>query len=168
MTATVHKLRPSTAGLRCSECGATAKAACNCGADYIPAGRMAARAIAAHPEKSDRAIAADLGVSDRTVNRARKSTATNDAVRQRIGKDGKARKLPQRQRPNIRTQVNEMARSPTEFTHKYIERLGAWLETKPKLSSEAITMLSHALHLCSEEFERIARHVKTYKGGTDG
>ncbi len=41
-------------------------------------------------EKSDRLIGAEIGVSDRTVNRARqKSTATHDAVEKRIGRDGK-------------------------------------------------------------------------------
>jgi hypothetical protein len=134
----------------------------------LPAGEFAARALKANPEKSDRAIADDFGIGKDTVRRARKSSGASAPVQKRIGKDGKTRKLPHRPTPNIRTQVNEMARSPTEFTHKYIERLGTWLETKPKLSDEAITMLSHALHLCAEEFERVAHHVKAYKGGTDG
>jgi hypothetical protein len=49
------------------------------------------------PEMSDRAIAEDVGVSDRTDKRARnKSTATDDAVEKRTGRDGKARKRPKR------------------------------------------------------------------------
>jgi hypothetical protein len=50
---------PSARQLRCSECGEIAEAACDCGAPYLPAGARAAEAIAKHPEKSDRAIAAE-------------------------------------------------------------------------------------------------------------
>jgi hypothetical protein len=53
--------------LECIECGETADAACRCGVAYVPAGARAAKAIADNPEKSDRAIAAELGVSDMTV-----------------------------------------------------------------------------------------------------
>jgi len=49
-----------------------ADAACNCGAPYVPAGRRAAEAVATNPEKSDRAIAAEIGVDRETVARARK------------------------------------------------------------------------------------------------
>jgi hypothetical protein len=47
------------------------------------------------PEKSDRAIAAEIGVSDKTVAKARRATADKSAVeKKRTGKDGKARKMP--------------------------------------------------------------------------
>ena len=55
---------------------------------------FAAKAVAAHPEKSDRTIAKEIGVSDKTVAKARKATAEKSAVAKRIGRDGKARKLP--------------------------------------------------------------------------
>src|SRR5262245_420810 len=89
--------------LRCTGCGATAKAPCGCGVEfqYIPAGQAAAKAVAAHPEKSDRAIAADVGVSHKTVERARKSSGvTNVTPTKRTGRNGveqagtKQRKLP--------------------------------------------------------------------------
>lgn len=51
-------------------------------------------AIEASPEKSDRAIAAELGVSPMTVGRVR-STVTSGTVAKRIGLDGKTRSLPQ-------------------------------------------------------------------------
>jgi ParB-like chromosome segregation protein Spo0J len=55
-----------------------------------------------NPEKSNRAIAAEIGVDEITVRRARRPTATNVAVDKRIGRDGKARKLPQRrQKPKL-------------------------------------------------------------------
>jgi len=95
MTATVLEMRPpSIARLSCSVCGAEADAACNCGAPYVPAGTRAAEAIAASPEKSNRAIAADIGVDEKTVRKVRQSTADLSAVAKRLGKDGKARKLP--------------------------------------------------------------------------
>ena len=45
--------------------------------------------VVAHPEKSNRAIAEETGVSEPTVRRARKSPASNDAPEKRVGKDGK-------------------------------------------------------------------------------
>lgn len=87
----------SHARLRCTSCGTTTDAPCACGVAYayVPAGKRAEEALAENPQLSDRAIAEEIGVSDRTVNRARKSTATNVAVEKRIGKDGKQRKMPE-------------------------------------------------------------------------
>jgi hypothetical protein len=85
--------------LCCIRCGAKAKPGCQCDAAYVPARVYAAKAIAAHPEKSDRAIAAAIGVDSKTVAKARKATAEKSAVAKRIGRDGKARKLPARMTP---------------------------------------------------------------------
>jgi hypothetical protein len=71
--------------LRCTSCGTTAKCPCGCGVPYVSdhpwanadpvtkatALERAAAAVAAHPEKSNRAIAAEIGVSFETVRRAR-------------------------------------------------------------------------------------------------
>jgi hypothetical protein len=109
------------AKLRCPKCGVTQDAACGCGVDYQIVRPIAAamKAVEAHPEKSDRAIAAEVGVSDRTVNRARqRTTATNVAVEKRTGLDGKARKQPTKQ-PNAKaapvpaSQAKAAARSST-------------------------------------------------------
>jgi hypothetical protein len=93
MTATIHALIP-VAKLRCEGCGTLADAACGCGLPYVPASKRAEDAIAANPQKSNRAIADEVGVSEPTVRRARKPTASHDAVAKRVGKDGKARKVP--------------------------------------------------------------------------
>jgi hypothetical protein len=85
--------------LCCVKCGAKAKPGCQCDAAYVPARVYAAKAIAAHPEKSDRAIAAAIGVDSKTVAKARKATAEKSAVAKRIGRDGRARKLPARMTP---------------------------------------------------------------------
>jgi hypothetical protein len=72
--------------LRCTSCGTTAKCPCGCGVPYLSdhpwanadpltresALERAAAAVAAHPEKSNRAIAAEIGVSEPTVRRARR------------------------------------------------------------------------------------------------
>jgi hypothetical protein len=83
-----------TRALACSACGAAGEANCDCGAPYLPASARAAKAIIENPGRSDRSIAAEIGVSDRTVNRARGSTATHDAVEKRVGADGRSRKQP--------------------------------------------------------------------------
>jgi hypothetical protein len=79
----------------CTGCGAEANASCNCGKPYVPKAERAREAVKANPEKSDRAIAADIGVSPMTVSRAR-ATVPDVTVDERIGLDGKTRKLPQR------------------------------------------------------------------------
>ena len=76
--------------LVCSKCGARGEMNCACGVDYIRAGEFAATAVAdpANAAKSNRALAAELGVGEATVRRVR-SGAPNDAPEKRIGKDGK-------------------------------------------------------------------------------
>jgi Winged helix-turn-helix DNA-binding len=58
--------------------------------------QRAAEAIQANPLKSNRAIAEELGISEPTVRRARKSPASRDApaLGKRIGRDGKGYRLP--------------------------------------------------------------------------
>jgi hypothetical protein len=85
----------SVVRLACSACGAEANASCDCGKPYVPKLQRAAEAVAEHPEKSNRAIADDIGVDEKTVRQARSSTADYSAVDEpRTGKDGKTRRLP--------------------------------------------------------------------------
>ena len=81
--------------MACTGCGAEANVSCNCGKPYVPKSERAAEAIKANPEKSDRAIAAELGVSPMTVNRAR-ATVPDVTVDERIGLDGKTRRVPEK------------------------------------------------------------------------
>jgi len=96
MVTQVYEIRRAVSRLECSSCGAEANASCDCGKPYVPAKVRAAEAIKANPEKSDRAIAADLGVSHTTVQNARKETGNQLPVDERVGLDGKTRRLPQR------------------------------------------------------------------------
>jgi hypothetical protein len=98
--------------LRCTRCSAEAKAGCACGQPYVGAHRWAApaapkertaleraaAAVAANPEKSNRAIAEEIGVGDQTVRRAREKVrsamghgAVDGAVDMRVGRDGRRR-----------------------------------------------------------------------------
>jgi hypothetical protein len=73
--------------LICTGCGAETNATCNCGMEYKPKSARAREAIEANPEKSNRAIAEEAGLSEATVRRAR---ASSDAPESVTGKDGKS------------------------------------------------------------------------------
>jgi hypothetical protein len=75
--------------LVCPTCGT--EAGCNCGVAPID---RAAYALLKHPEKSDRAIAAEAGVTHPTVAKARRATGKALPVEKRIGRDGRARRHP--------------------------------------------------------------------------
>jgi hypothetical protein len=55
----------------CTCCGAEVNAACSCGVAYVPKSVRAAEAVKANPEKSNRAIAEEIGVDHKTVGKAR-------------------------------------------------------------------------------------------------
>lgn len=109
--------------ISCQKCSAKSKAVCGCGAPYLSTHRWAmprcepmeptvrepsaldraAEAITTHPEKSDRALATEIGVSHQTIKRARERAKTADGdvtddvtVDGRVGRDGRRRKLPGR------------------------------------------------------------------------
>lgn len=88
-------LKISVQRMICSGCGAEANASCNCGVAYQPKSVRAAAAVAVDPGKSDRAIAADIGVDHKTVAKARDATGENSPVR--TGLDGKTRRMPTRE-----------------------------------------------------------------------
>lgn len=91
MVAEIHQLKtkPVVVNWMCSACGEDAS--CNCGAPLMSKAQRAAEAIAANPRMSDRAIAADLGIGNATVSRARRETGvSDDTPEERIGRDGKS------------------------------------------------------------------------------
>jgi hypothetical protein len=116
--------------LKCSGCGAVAEASCNCGVGYVPAGEYAAKAIAAHPEMSDNAIAKEIGVDQTTVSRARKTVKGKALTARRIGKDGKsytakkpAAKPAKAPTTAVASPIGEMQPEPTALLLSEIERL---------------------------------------------
>jgi hypothetical protein len=97
--------------LHCTKCGTKSKCGCGCGAPYvgdhrwaIPIAKVeptkkpsaldrAAVAIAAHPDKSDRAIAAEIGMDHKTVAKARRAMAVSpldSPPEKRVGRDGRS------------------------------------------------------------------------------
>jgi hypothetical protein len=95
MTATIIEI--AFQRIQCSACGAEANASCNCGAPYLTAAARVAKALAATPEKSDRVIAAELGVGNATVSRIRrKSPVSDDTPESVTGRDGKKYPLKRR------------------------------------------------------------------------
>jgi hypothetical protein len=140
--------------LQCSACGACTEAACDCGVAYISAGKRAAAAVAAAPEKSDRAIAAEIGVDHKTVGSARRSGGDDSPTEEarRVGQDGKS--YPAK---IIKIEKQEAIEKAAEFfvasnvpghaaTNKLIKHLAgfsesfklsfaAWLENDPHLEA---------------------------------
>jgi hypothetical protein len=113
--------------LRCAGCGAGLHSRCACGAPYSSDARppveapplapaktetfgRALAAVTAHPEKSDRALAAEIGCDHKTIGKARRSMDAAVGVSppdsppdRRAGRDG--RSYPgHRQTPNL---INE-------------------------------------------------------------
>jgi hypothetical protein len=103
-----------TTKLQCSSCGADATASCDCGVAYVPAGKRAEEAVAANPEKSDRAIAEEIGVSQPTVSRARKRSVDTDvSTEKRTGKDGKKYKVSKpKTKPQPKAQEQQKPDAP--------------------------------------------------------
>jgi hypothetical protein len=116
--------------LRCSACGATTEAACDCGVGYIPAGEYAIKLATEHPELSTRMIAEKSGVGYGTIHRARKSVDPNGSTEpqvgtvkstdpngsvephgKRVGKDGKLYKASKPARPSKPDPVRETVRA---------------------------------------------------------
>ena len=63
----------------------------------VPKRTRAADAIAANPQKSNRALAEELGVSDMTVKRARDESGATHVAPEREGRDGKTYTVPKRE-----------------------------------------------------------------------
>jgi hypothetical protein len=131
--------------LFCSECGARAQATCDCGASYIPARVYAERAIAAHPERSNRAIAEETGISHETIRQVREATGNNLAVR--IGRDGKVRRVPRHLIPRQRDLTpEELVHTPAakqlleyiDSTLKALRNEGARRAMSPKIVSDLV------------------------------
>jgi hypothetical protein len=155
--------RPSSVRLQCSACGAEANAACDCGAPYVSAASRAADALAKDPDKSDRAIADEIGVSNQTVKRARaKTTVTHVTVRKRKGKDGKTRKLPRRPEPQINDPVKEINgfhRELLGFLTDFTQRFHKWHDAAPLISKDGKAELMQAFYLCADGFAHLAQKL---------
>jgi hypothetical protein len=111
----------------CSACGAEANASCTCGVAYMPKSVRAAEAIKADPEKSNRAIAADIGVDHKTVGAAREaggeSFPTSDT---RVGRDGKNYPATAPQKPRLPSYIPTQADTAPALTaqaQRHLDRI---------------------------------------------
>jgi hypothetical protein len=153
--------------LACTSCGAEANASCNCGKPYVPAMARAAKAIAENPQKSDRAIAKEIGVSNVTVSKARKEATVNGLTvdAPRTGLDGKARKqavnprgLTQKRRLGIFERIIEGACRACDRTESALnekEFMPARLTDEQRAEAtrqltESISYLQRALKLVAQ------------------
>lgn len=87
--------------LLCTGCGVSVRASCTCAMPYLPKKLFAAtKAVEENPEKSNRAIAEEIGVNKDTVRAARNAVTgeKNSPVEKRVGLDGKARRMPKPRR----------------------------------------------------------------------
>jgi hypothetical protein len=161
-TAKIHQF-PLPLRLECSACGKGITAGCGCGAIYVPAGQRAKDAVKRNPNKSDRAIADELGVGHQTVARARKkSTGPDGPVQKRTGKDGKARKQPTRPPAPVSDpvkEVNGFHRELVGFLHDFEQKFGKWHDAGPVLDENGKAALMQALYLCADGFARLAQKL---------
>lgn len=160
---TAHIIPFRRVRIECSKCGASANAACGCGASYVPAGTRAAKGIAANPRKSDRAIAAELGVGNATVSRARRrSTVSDGTVGKRVGRDGKIRGLPKRPEPKISDptkEINKFHREVVGFADDFMQRFNVWHDTGPEISKDGKATLMQAFYLYADVFMKLAQKL---------
>jgi hypothetical protein len=136
---------PRPKKLFCSKCGAVANATCDCEMSYIAARVYAERAIVAHPEKSNRAIAEETGISHETIRQVREATGNNLAVR--IGLDGKVRRVPRHLIPGKRDLTpEELVQTPAakqlleyiDSTLKALRKEGVMRAMSPKIVSDLV------------------------------
>jgi hypothetical protein len=135
--------------LACTECGAEAYASCNCHKAYKPVD-LAAKAIAANPSKSNRAIAAEIGVSEPTVRRAR--GASPDAPDEHTGLDGKTYPAKHKQAEvtfaapcDRRKRVFVQPIQPDKPSDIISSLRAAWREVELHANADNKTMLKEAI-----------------------
>jgi hypothetical protein len=102
---------------------------------YVPPGDLAARELAANPEKSDRGIAKELGVSHQTVKRERAKLGVTDVTpEKRIGRDGK--RYPAKRKDPGRYALGSHA-----------ERAAEVAEANPSVAEIAAAYAAHAAEI---------------------
>jgi hypothetical protein len=147
--------------LSCTACGAEANASCDCHKPYVPASAKAAAAIAANPNKSDRAIAAEIGVAPNTVRAARQATAQDCAVDERIGLDGKSRKLPQRAPRDFYAVPDDVEPSAKDYENSLLMRADHARElAELPFEGRATNEIVDAVRAAAAAWERLAQQLE--------
>jgi hypothetical protein len=121
--------------LRCSKCWAEVDSACECGASYIPAGKLAQKLTVEFPNMSSRAIAEKCGINERTVRRVRETLPENPKTvaafaatvsnnPKRTGKDGKSYKAHKTKAEKWAEQQRASGAPYPEFTIEKAKEIG--------------------------------------------
>jgi hypothetical protein len=163
MTAAKVLKLPVTVRTYCSKCFAAGTGSCSCNAPYVTAGAAAAAAIAADPNKSDRAIAAVIGVDHKTISKVRKSTGEYSPVG-RIGRDGRTRRAPKpkavKPPPTLADEINGFIRKLHSLSDTRRD-IKVWYEKNQKaISKEGKVALARNLYFHAEEFNLIAEYIE--------
>ena len=181
--------------LRCTSCGTFTRCACGCGRPYVGEHRWsmsveqmlvevvperanepsaldrAMAAVEANPEKSDRVIAAEIGVGRQTVMRARAAVKVRSGdgppdgpPEKRVGRDGRsypaaARRPPAPTPSDYFEAVNAFHGELVGFLTDFSGRFSAWREDAGPLDDEGKAALMQALYLCGDGFMRVAQEL---------
>jgi hypothetical protein len=150
----------SISRLICVGCGSETNATSDCGLEYRPKSVRAREAVEANPEKSNRAIAEETGLSEATVRRAR---ASSDAPETVAGKDGKSNPAKREPRPEYQPPPDSLAERFREHLSAAYQILDAedWLP--PDVTSEELRLRSQMksnLDWQVLQFERLLSRFK--------
>jgi hypothetical protein len=137
-----EQVRKQELEFSCSKCGADRGCDCN-----APAIKKAAAAIAANPQKSNRAIAAETGVGLGTVNRARKAGEPHgspEVAEVRIGRDGKSYK---KKKPTAPTTAPTAPTAGPEFGRRTKHDERKFCEERAERADKVVAVLVERIGL---------------------
>jgi hypothetical protein len=159
MNVAAFEIRRAIVRLECSACGAEANASCDCGKPYIAMAKAKAAVMAA-PEMSDRAIAAEAGVHRETVAKARKELAGDQPV-ERVGLDGKVRKLPQRAPRDFYAVPDDVEPSAKDYENSLLMRADHARElAELPFEGRATNEIVDAVRAAAAAWERLAQQLE--------
>lgn len=163
--AEVIRLKKQFASLRCSSCGVSQNAACDCGVSYVPAGELAKKAVRENPEMTNHAIAKQYGVSSDTIRRARGDTRVGASAptARRTGTDGKqynAVKPKPAKKPDVKQEVTKWATRLDGFISDYTMELSVWMKAHPKLDDECKGTILEFLHVSADRLLKLNQKLQ--------
>jgi hypothetical protein len=139
--------------LRCTGCGAENASPCGCGVGFelLRPGKAAELFVKEHPQKTDRAIAAEIGVDHKTVAAARQAVGENSPTETRIGQDGKNYK-PSKPKPSA-PEANGASTSITDAD--WAERRRSEERARQKMLNDAMRALFLAHYTAYDKYKYV-------------
>jgi IS30 family transposase len=159
--------------LICSKCGAKGRGSCRCGAAYLPPDKRAAKALKTKSGWSNRAIAEKIGVTHKTVGRARqKAGGDKSPPEKRQGKDGKsypARPKPKTKAPpSLKEQIAATFKTICNSADHCASAVRAILKANRKLDYEALHSLGSACGRSKQIFTDLCTEIVVRMDREDG